>query len=452
MTKSVNRRRANEAPERKSEQTRHAILAAAARIFRTEGFNATTMRQIAEAAAIQAGSIYYHFASKDRILDEVIDLGLHSLYDNVRRRLESNDDDRGQFREILADLIDVHLRFLLHENDYLLVNTKNYWTMAQSRRRYHRRLREAYARLWRGFLQQARDRGELRQDISVILVSQFILGAMNWTIEWYDTDRYPINQLSERVVKLLLDGMCIKGGETTAFSLPLRTTNGDEELRSKAEVTRYHILRAAARVLRERGYRAATMRQVAAEAGIEAGSMYYHFNSKGQLLDEVLDLGVRDLLHGVRRAIHDFDEAGNHDHRCRISIAIEMHMAYLFRASEFTSANIRIYGMLPEEIRRRHRPIRHEYARLWDQILREAQKAGTLRSDIKVVPLRQFMLGALNWTIEWFDPGKAGRPGHHTLSAFAHQITTLLLDGISIASPALETVDSSQMAAHTSKK
>ena len=45
--------------------TREEILAAAARLFRQQGYATTTLRQIAEAAGIKAGSIYYHFGSKD---------------------------------------------------------------------------------------------------------------------------------------------------------------------------------------------------------------------------------------------------------------------------------------------------------------------------------------------------------------------------------------------------
>ena len=59
----------------KSERTREGILSAAARLFRYEGYHATTMRDIAQEAGIEAGSIYYHFQSKDQILSDVLDLG-----------------------------------------------------------------------------------------------------------------------------------------------------------------------------------------------------------------------------------------------------------------------------------------------------------------------------------------------------------------------------------------
>ena len=414
-------------PYGKSVQTRRAILLAAAKLFSKEGYNATTMRRIAEAANLEAGSIYYHFGSKDQILDEVLDIGVRQLYEQIRGIVERSAAEGDPFRKTFAQLVDTHLCFLLKESDFTSANIRNFPMLSDKRRRAHRPLREAYAQLWRSFLQHHQD--DLRGDISVTLVSQFILGAMNWTAEWYDSERYPVSLLSERLSKLLLDGMCTKRGGTVRKSVESLDLTDGLEPAGKAERTRHQILRTAAQILRESGYKAATIRRVASEAGLEAGSVYYHFGSKEEILDEVLDLGLRDLLNGVSHAAAIWPN--KEDHRNRIATAIATHMAYLFRASEFTSANIRIYGMLPEGIRSRHRPVRHQYAKVWDQLLREAQTAGALRSDIKVVPLRQAMLGALNWTVEWFDPGKGDQRGYYTLSAFTDLLIKMLLDGIS---------------------
>jgi len=181
-------------------------------------------------------------------------------------------------------------------------------------------------------------------------------------------------------------------------------------------------------VLRDNGYKATTLRQIAAEADMKAGSVYYHFKSKDAIVDEVLNAGLSDLLSGVSAALKEFPEP--YDHHARIATAIWTHLHFLFKASEFTSANIRSYGMLPNHFRERHRGIRHEYGRLWDTILREAREDDAIRSDIKIVPLRQVMLGALNWTVEWFDPNKAGKPGYLSLPEFSDMLIKLLLEGI----------------------
>ncbi len=177
------------------------------------------------------------------------------------------------------------------------------------------------------------------------------------------------------------------------------TAAGPNGARLKSERSRDQILQSAAQLFRRQGFSATTLRQIAARAKIKAGSIYYHFHSKEEILDEVLDRGLRHVFETVRHAV---DRAGKISHRKRISLAIEAHLVALLETSDFTSANILIYGQLPEHLKKPHRPLRRAYAEYWDRLFRNARRAGEIRADIEIVPLRMFVLGALNWTIEWF--------------------------------------------------
>ncbi|PCH70557.1 MAG: TetR family transcriptional regulator [Rhodobacteraceae bacterium] len=415
---------------KKSDRTRAQILSAAARLFRDEGHSAATMRRISQAAGMEAGSIYYHFAAKEEILDAVLEIGLRDLFTKVESYWKSAKARQDGVRTVFSDMVDLHLGFLLTHSDFTSANIRTYPVLPEEMRSRHRPLRKAYAALWDDMLSWYQERGLLRTDMRVAPLRQFIIGALNWTVEWYDAARYPVEELSQRVAKLLLEGM----SEESVRGHPLPSTgklaeqDSGDAAKGKAARSRAQVLSAAARTIRDRGYKAATMRAIAQEAGSEAGSIYYHFRSKEDILDEVLDLGLRDLLNGVRDAVAD--TAASKDHRGRIATAMEAHLNYLFQASEFTSANIRIYGQLPKEVRARHWPVRHEYARLWDGILKAAQNGGDIRSDIKVVPLRQVMLGALNWTVEWFDPAKSTNPDHYDLAELTGMLQKLLLDGL----------------------
>lgn len=413
----------------KSERTRGSILAAAARLFRNEGYYATTMRDIAQESGIEAGSIYYHFQSKDQILSEVLDLGVRQLYEKACDIVRPTKDSSKDFRETFALLIETHLTYLLTESDFTSANIRNYPMLPDEARAPHRELRASYAGVWNDFLNEAKRSGKLRSDISITVIRQFILSAMNWTVEWYDVDRYPVSILTERMSKLILDGMCSRDDVDTEGlkAAPVKSVKTPESF-GKVEKTRAEILRAAAYMLREKGYKATTLRQIAEQADVKAGSVYYHFKSKEAIVDEVLNAGLHDLLSGVSAAVQEFKAP--YVHHMRIATAIWTHLDFLFRASEFTSANIRSYGMLPNHFRKRHGGIRHEYGRLWDRILREAQEDDAIRSDIKIVPLRQVMLGALNWTVEWFDPNKAGEEGCLSLPEFSDMLVKLLLEGI----------------------
>lgn len=415
----------------KSGQTRAIIIAAAARQFRYEGYTASTMRKIAELAGMEAGSIYYHFKSKEEILSEVLDLGVRRLFNEVKKVLAEAEMQEADCRKTFSKLVDTHLNFLLTESDFTSVNIRNFPTLPEELRKSHRPLRRAYSDLWNDFLTKAQGAGVIRADMAIAPLRQFVLGALNWTVEWYDPDRYPVSALSERISKLLLEGMALKTGRPlvlTPKSEPQEVASAPNAP-SKSARTHTKVLSSAARIIRDRGYKAATMRAIATEAGIEAGSVYYHFGSKEDILDKVLDKGLRDLLDGVAKTVSDAHTYPNG--QSKIAAAIETHLAYLFRSSEFTSANIRIYGQLPKDVRARHWPVRHEYARLWDSILEEAQKAGCIRSDIKIVPLRQVMLGALNWTVEWFDPDRTGLEDDYSLQELTEMLQKVLLGGLS---------------------
>lgn len=190
----------------------------------------------------------------------------------------------------------------------------------------------------------------------------------------------------------------------------------------KSQVSRDLILRVAALLFRQQGYSATTLRQIADKAGMKAGSIYYHFDSKTAILDEILELGLRRIFDAVKASVNDL---GKESHRDKISAAIKAHLVTLLQESDYTSANMRIYGQLPERIKKRHRPLRRAYGKYWDDMLVDAQRAGEIRSDLVIVPLRRFILGALNWTVEWFDARKSS-----SVKDLADRTTLLIFNGI----------------------
>ena len=63
---------------------RDGVLDIAARLFREQGYGSVSLRKIAEAAGIKAGSIYYHFGSKDEIVAAVLDAGIRVVHASMR--------------------------------------------------------------------------------------------------------------------------------------------------------------------------------------------------------------------------------------------------------------------------------------------------------------------------------------------------------------------------------
>ncbi len=189
----------------------------------------------------------------------------------------------------------------------------------------------------------------------------------------------------------------------------------------KAERTRRRILEAAGCLFRERGVRGTTMRAIAAAAGMQAGSIYYHFSSKEEILEEILDRGTRAAIRALEAAL-----AGDDGKSCRarMELAIRAHLGAVLEHSLETGAEARLYAELPEALRRRQRARRRHYGKLWDRLLSEAQTCGEIHPEVALLPLRFLLLGALNSTAQWYPRGRIDP------DRFADFLVRFLFDGI----------------------
>ncbi len=84
VTKGTSSAKSRKSAKPVRDATREDIMLCAAHLMRDQGYAMTTLRQIADAADIKAASIYYHFASKDDLLLQVLDMGLNMVAKSVR--------------------------------------------------------------------------------------------------------------------------------------------------------------------------------------------------------------------------------------------------------------------------------------------------------------------------------------------------------------------------------
>ncbi len=190
---------------RKSDRTRQTILDAAAYLFREHGFSATTLRQIASQAQIKAGSIYYYFGSKDEILDEVMEHGIRVVYEAVENAVSAlSEDAAGRLR--LETAVATHLYTLLRYGDYTSANIQNFRHVSPTIRDRNRAIRQNYSEYWTGLFKQAQDSGEIRQDIDLSIARLYLLGTLNWTIEWYDPNGDATDVLAKKFCALFFEG------------------------------------------------------------------------------------------------------------------------------------------------------------------------------------------------------------------------------------------------------
>ena len=194
------------------------------------------------------------------------------------------------------------------------------------------------------------------------------------------------------------------------------------EAMTRGDDTRTRLLDSAAKLFREKGYAAVSLRSIAASENMQGGSLYYHFDSKDAIIGEILNTGI-ELVHvAVEYALSLLPDDASHSDIIRT--AIRVHLSALLEHSDYTSANVRIFGQVPEIVRRGNMSTRVAYEDCWKQILQTAQQDGVLRADVDINVTRLTLIGAMNASLEWFNPAKG------TVDQLAEHLANNLLYGI----------------------
>jgi AcrR family transcriptional regulator len=202
----------------KSELSRRRVLDSAAKIFRDYGYVGTTMRAIADEADLQAGSLYYHFKSKDDLISAVLDMGIRTVSERVRAALEVLPDSTTG-RERLKVAVHAHLSASLEVGDYSVATRRVMGQVPEAIRAKNQRQREAYGAIWRGILEQARSRGEFRTSANLNFALLYIFGALNWVAEWFRPGGRTIDEIAAEFSSFILDGLMGSPG-ALATALP----------------------------------------------------------------------------------------------------------------------------------------------------------------------------------------------------------------------------------------
>lgn len=177
------------------------------------------------------------------------------------------------------------------------------------------------------------------------------------------------------------------------------------------------LLEIAARHFVQRGFEAASMRDIAADVGIRPSSIYHHFPSKEDLMLAVYEEGMRRITHAVTAAT-----AGVADPWQRLECACAAHLRSLLEGGDLFLALMREAPPSWHHANKRIVRLRDAYESIFTGIL----------SDLRLPPrfdrhlLRLALLGAMNWSHQWY------RPGRLTPTKMARQIVSFMrvsLDG-----------------------
>lgn len=163
--------------------------------------------------------------------------------------------------------------------------------------------------------------------------------------------------------------------------------------------TRRRLIRAAATALTERGYASTRLSDIAAHAGLRAGSVYYHYRSKDALIEEVLRFGVAIANQAVVTAVGALPPHATALERLRV--AIGAHLQAMLRLDSIARAHVVSYGHLPPQLKERIRPVRRANAALWSALVQDAIDEGTLRPEFGRFLIQLYIVNTVDTAMEW---------------------------------------------------
>lgn len=210
---------------------------------------------------------------------------------------------------------------------------------------------------------------------------------------------------------------------------PYRDENGAVSTKKKPQTTasperRRELLGTAAEVFAEQGYNATTVRRIADHAGMLAGSLYYHFDSKESMLEEILRTFLDELWDGYDTVLG----AGLGPRETLEALVTES-----FREIDRHRAAVAIYQKESRHLAAQERfaflaESQRKFEKAWLSTLERGVAAGVFRDDLDIRLTYRFVRDTVWVAASWYRPG-----GQHSPDEIARQYLSMVLDGITAA-------------------
>ncbi len=164
--------------------------------------------------------------------------------------------------------------------------------------------------------------------------------------------------------------------------------------------SRQEILRTAARLFQQRGYDATSMNDVAAALNLSKGGLYHHFESKDQILFDLMD-GAMDITQ--RRVVDEVRKIADPEQALRTLIRLHIDVVLSVRDREVT-VMLHENHPLPPALRRRVNKRKKEYVHFLENLIAQVQRGRNSRSAVSPRAAAFALLGMINWIYQWYKP------------------------------------------------
>ena len=157
------------------------IVGQSARLFREQGFVASSIRDIGGAAGMTSAALYYHFPNKDKLLLGVMSKALEV----VRKAVVEATEQEGSAWSKLTAAVHAHLAISTQHQDFAIVLLQEMRHLSDESRAEVIQQRDAYQKVWDELLVAAQDEGSIRKEVNLRALRLMVFGALNLVVTWY---------------------------------------------------------------------------------------------------------------------------------------------------------------------------------------------------------------------------------------------------------------------------
>ena len=187
-----------------SEERWRAILDAAAEIFARKGYEGTTIRDIAEAVGMLAGSLYYYISTKEDLLFAVVD----EIHRDGRRLMEDPPIAPDDPLEAIRETVFRHVRFTAENVVRTAVFYDDFRYLAQERKAAIVEYRRSYELEVAELIKRGQEKGVFKASVEAELAAIALLGFLNSIHQWYRPGgQWTPDELADAYAELAVGGL-----------------------------------------------------------------------------------------------------------------------------------------------------------------------------------------------------------------------------------------------------
>lgn len=188
---------------RQNSTKKETILEEAARLFYKRGFNAASMRDLAEQVGVEAASLYNHIHSKAQILKDICMKVAEEFNANIMQ-VEAGGQPAIQKAE---ELLRFHIRKMIYSYEGVYVSDREWKHLSEPFLSEYRELRRNYRKRFAALIEQGVERQEIKP-INASTAVLIILHAVSGIESWHrSTQKISAEELEENMVTILVDGL-----------------------------------------------------------------------------------------------------------------------------------------------------------------------------------------------------------------------------------------------------